>query len=292
MDRRHFLQTTTSLAAGGLAWMSAGCASESNSSSSSSASSSGTGTNQLSAIGVQLYTLRTLMEDDFEGTLRAVANIGYDEVEFAGYYERSPSEVRDLLDELGLAAPSTHVQLNALRDDLDSVIQTAQAVGHEYVVCPWLPESERGSIEGYRQLAQFFNDVGRDMQAAGLQFGYHNHDFEFETMDGQRPYDVLLQETDPEHVTMELDLYWIIEAGYEPLAYFEEYPGRFALSHVKDRTENGAMVAVGAGSIDFATIFAHHEQAGLQKYIVEHDNPEDPLASIRASYDYLSQLRF
>jgi sugar phosphate isomerase/epimerase len=279
--------------------MSAGCASESNSSSSPSgsssprgASSSGTGANQLSAIGVQLYTLRTLMEDDFEGTLRSVADIGYDEVEFAGYYERSPSEVRDLLDELGLAAPSTHVQLNVLRDDLDSVIQTAQAVGHEYVICPWLPQSERGSIEGYRELAQFFNNVGREMQAAGLQFGYHNHDFEFETMDGQRPYDVLLRETDPEHMTMELDLYWIVEAGYEPLAYFEEYPGRFALSHVKDRTENGAMVAVGAGSIDFATIFAHHEQAGLQKYIVEHDNPEDPLASIQASHDYLSQLRF
>lgn len=290
MDRRHFLQTTAGLAAGGLAWISAGCASDGNSSSSDAASSSGT--NQLSAIGVQLYTLRSLMEDDFEGTLRAVADIGYDEVEFAGYYGRSPDEVRGLLDELGLAAPSTHVQLGALRDDLDGVIQTAQAVGHEYVVCPWLPESERGSIEGYRQLAQLFNDVGRQLQAENLQFGYHNHAFEFETIDGQRPYDVLLEATNPAHVTMELDLYWIVEAGYDPLTYFEQYPDRFALSHVKDRTEDGAMVAVGEGAIDFTNIFAHSDQAGLQKYIVEHDNPEDPLASIRSSHEYLRQLQF
>ena len=293
MNRRHFLHTTAGLAAGSLAWMSAGCASDGSSpSSNASGAASSSGTNRLRAIGVQLYTLRSLMEDDFEGTLRAVADIGYDEVEFAGYYDRSPEEVRGLLDELGLAAPSTHVPLNALQDDLDRVIQTAQTIGHEYVVCPWLPEAERGSIAGYRAIAQRFNDVGREMQAANLQLGYHNHAFEFEMIDGQRPYDVLLDATDPAYVTMELDLYWIVEAGHDPLAYFERYPRRFALSHVKDRTEDGAMVAVGAGALDFANIFAHSDQAGLQKYVVEHDNPEDPLASIRSSYDYLSQFRF
>ena len=291
MNRRRFLQTTAGLAAGSLAWMSASRASNGNFSVSGAASSL-SGTNWLRAIGVQLYTLRSLMEDDFEGTLRSVADIGYDEVEFAGYYDRSPEEVRGLLDELGLAAPSTHVPLSALRDDLDGVIQTAQSVGHEYVVCPWLPDEERGSIEGYRQLAQLFNDVGRQLQAENLQFGYHNHAFEFEPIDGQRPYDVLLEATDPAHVTMELDLYWIVEAGHDPLTYFEQYPGRFGLSHVKDRTEDGAMVAVGEGAIDFATMFAHSDQAGLQKYIVEHDSPDDPLASIQASYEYLRQLRF
>jgi len=291
MDRRHFLHTTAGLAAGGLAWMSAGCASDADSSAGNAAASSG-GARTLPSIGVQLYTLRSLLADDFEGTMRTVADIGFDEVEFAGYYDRSPDEVRGLLDDLGLTAPSTHVQLGMLRDDLDSVIQTAQAVGHEYVICPWLNPSERGSIAGYRELATFFNEVGRQMQGAGLQFGYHNHDFEFETIDGERPYDVLLDATDPELVTMELDLYWTVEAGHDPLTYFEQYPGRFALSHVKDRTEDGAMVAVGEGAIDFASIFARSDQAGMQRYIVEHDNPEDPVASIRSSYAYLSQLQF
>lgn len=246
----------------------------------------------LDAIGVQLYTVRSLLSGDFEGTMRTVADIGFDEVEFAGYYGRSPSEVKGLLDELGLSAPSTHVQLGMLRDDLDGVIQTAQEIGHEYVICPWLPESERGPLEGYRKLAQFFNEVGGQLREAGLQFGYHNHAFEFETINGEQPYNVLLNATDPEHVTMELDLYWIVEAGYDPLTYFEQYPGRFALSHVKDRTDGGAMVAVGEGTIDFASIFARSDQAGLQRYIVEHDNPEDPIASIQSSYNYLSQLQF
>lgn len=290
MDRRRFLQTSTGLALGSLAWMSAGCASDADPTQTGAASS--TGATQLSTIGVQLYTVRSLMKDDFEGTLQSVADIGYDEVEFAGYYDRSPSEVKALLNEFGLAAPSTHVPLGPLRNDLDGVIKTAQAIGHEYVICPWLPEEERGSIAGYRELAQSFNEVGGQMQDAGLQFGYHNHDFEFESIDGTLPYDVLLKETDPQRVTMEFDLYWIVEAGYDPLAYFKEYPGRFALSHVKDRTSEGNMVAVGDGAIDFASIFAQSEQAGLQKYIVEHDNPEDPLASIRTSYTYLSQLQF
>lgn len=272
--------------------MSAGCASDSGSSAASNANTLSGGTRTLSAIGVQLYTVRSLLGDDFEGTMRTIADIGFDEVEFAGYYDRSPDEVRGLLDDLGLAAPSAHVQLGALRDDLDRVIQTAQAVGHEYVICPWLAPSERGSIAGYRELAAFFNEVGRQMQDADLQFGYHNHDFEFETIDGERPFDVLLNDTDPELVTMELDLYWTVEAGYDPLAYFEQYPGRFALSHVKDRTEDGAMVAVGEGAIDFASIFARSDQAGMERYIVEHDNPEDPIVSIRSSYEYLSQLQF
>lgn len=290
MDRRRFLQTSTGLALGSLAWMSAGCASDADSSSSGSTSS--TTMNQLSTIGVQLYTLRSLMKDDFEGTLQSVADIGYDEVEFAGYYERSPSEVKSLLDELGLAAPSTHIPLNQLRNNLDAVIETAQMIGHTYVICPWLSEEERSSLEHYRELAQFFNEVGGQIQEADLQFGYHNHDFEFESVDGQRPYDVLLKETDPERVTMEMDLYWIREAGYEPLTYFEQYPGRFQLCHVKDRVSDGGMAAVGEGTIDFATIFAHSDQAGLQKYIVEHDNPDAPLESIKTSYNYLKQLRF
>lgn len=294
MDRRAFLKASSGLALGSLAFAGVGCATDTDSSSSSAAAPDTTmrgGTRTLSAIGVQLYTVRSLMEDDFEGTLRQVADIGYREVEFAGYYGRSPDEVRGLLDELGLSAPAMHVPLNMLRGDLDSILQTAQAIGHEYVVCPWLPEAQR-TMGFYRELPSILNAIGQQCRDAGLQFGYHNHDFEFASMDGTVPYNLLLQETDPQLVGMELDLYWIRAAGYDPLTYFADYAGRFPLCHVKDRTADGEITAVGQGEIDFAAIFAQSEQAGLQHYFVEHDNPADPLASIQTSYAYLSQLEF
>ena len=141
-------------------------------------------------------------------------------------------------------------------------------------------------------MAELFNKVGEKCQEAGLQFGYHNHDFEFDSLDGQIPYDLLLQGTDPKLVQMELDIYWIKKAGKDPLAYFERYRGRFALCHVKDMTEAEEMVDVGEGEIDFAEIFSKSEEAGLKHYFVEHDHPEDPLKSIKTSFKYLKQLEF
>ncbi len=246
----------------------------------------------LDRIGVQLYTVRSLMQDDVKGTLQAVAEIGYDEVEFAGYFDHPPEEVRAILERLGLDAPAAHVSIDALRQDLAGTIGQARAAGHRYLVCPWLAPAERVSIAGYREHAAFFNQVGESCREAGLRFGYHNHDFEFETIDGQIPFDVLLDETDPGLVDFELDLFWITKGGEDPLRYFERYPGRFTLCHVKDMAAGGEMVDVGAGGIDFAAIFARAEQAGLRHFFVEHDSPPDPLASIAASHAHLEGLRF
>ena len=245
-------------------------------------------------LGVQLYTLRDIFPGDFVGVLEAVKRIGYDEVEFAGYHERDPQAVRAVLDDIGLTAPATHVPIDFLRDNLDGVLETANVVGHEYVVLPWLIEDQRpDSLDGYRRLAEELNGWGERAQTAGVQVAYHNHAFEFDRFGGDTPgYDAMLQEADPDLVDFEMDLYWVTEAGYDPVAYFERYPGRFPLFHVKDRTLTGEMTPVGAGDIDFARIFDHAEQAGLRHAFVEHDNPGDePLESIAASYAHLESLR-
>jgi sugar phosphate isomerase/epimerase len=244
------------------------------------------------AIGLQLYTVRNLMERDVEGTLAKVAEIGYREVEFAGYFGRDPKQLRATLDRLRLTAPSTHRSLDELRKDLTGELAAAQALGIQYVVCPFIPEQQR-TLADYRRFAGEFNRWGKACRERGLRFAYHNHDFEFKPTDGKIPYDLLLAETDPQTVEMELDLFWITNAGHDPLAYFERYRGRFPLWHVKDmRDLRGAqeMVAVGEGDVDFGRIFARAEQAGLTHFFVEHDNPADPLASVRTSYGTLQRL--
>ena len=286
MDRRDFLRTAGGLALGGLT-VALGCRpSESQSSQSQNASG---GTRRLERIGLQLYTVRTLMEQDVPRTLEQVAEIGYREVEFAGYYNYTPQELHQMLENLGLSAPATHVPYQALEENLEATLEAAQVLGHRYVVVPWLPPEQRQTLDDYRRWAERFNRWGEACKAAGVQFAYHNHDFEFARLDDQVPYDVLLAETDPELVKMELDLYWITYAGHDPLAYLQQHPERFPLCHVKDMTAERQMTDVGQGTIDFAKIFA---QAQFQHYFVEHDQPEDPLASIRRSYEYLSQLTF
>ncbi len=248
-------------------------------------------TRPLGPVGIQLYTLRSLMEANVPGTLEQVAAIGYREVEFAGYFGRSAAELRALLDGLGLVAPAAHVDLGAMRDRTDAVLADALELGHTYVVVPWLPEAERSSLDGYRRLGELFNRFGARCRAEGLTFAYHNQEYDFARMDGQRPYDVLLQETEPELVALELDLYWAIKGEADPLRYFAAHPGRFPLCHVKDMSASGDMVDVGDGAMDFAAILAASSQAGLRHYFVEHDTPDDPLATAARSYAHLSGLR-
>ena len=248
-------------------------------------------TRSIERIGVQLYTVRDLMAENFEETIESVAALGYKELEFAGYYDRNPEDIRALLERLDVTAPSGHIGIDALRNDLAGVIGTASAMGHAYIVCPYLDASER-TLEHYRAHAALFNEVGAACQEAGIQFAYHNHEFEFEAVDGVIPYDLLLAETDPELVQMELDLYWVVYANKEVAECFAQAPGRFPLCHVKDMGSDRSMVPVGEGIIDFAAIFAHQEHAGLQHYFVEHDHPEDSMQSIATSIAHVQSLTF
>ena len=248
----------------------------------------------LAHIGVQLYTVRQAMQRDLEQTIEQVAKIGYDQVEFAGYFGRSPKDIRALLDANGLTSPSAHwADMNSVRTPFAQVLEEATTIGHAQVICASLPRGDQ-SADGFRRVAAEFNKAGEEAAKAGVRFGYHNHDFEFRPLDGGGiGYDILLAETDPKLVTMEMDLYWISKAGRDPLEYFAKHPGRFGSVHVKDMDAGGGMVDVGAGQLPFAKWFAQEEQAGIQYYFVEHDNPgADPMGSITNSYRALKALDY
>lgn len=246
-------------------------------------------------IGVQLYTVRDQLQSNFEGTLERVAEIGYNEFEFAGYYDHSPAQVRSILDRLDVTAPSAHLGLNLFRGDLERLMGDAQVMGHQYLV---VPSANGRTAEGWRELATEFNRIGEVVRRAGMYFGYHNHAAEFEDLGGGvTAYDILLRETDPALVSMELDLYWAVRGGQEPVAMFAANPGRYRLFHVKDMTDRAgsqAMAPVGEGELDFASIFANAEQAGADHYFVEHDNAAESaggsIASIATSYRNLRNL--
>ena len=263
---------------------------------------------RIQRIGVQLYTVRDQMKADFAGTIAKVAQIGYKEVEFAGYFDHSPKEVRALLQKNGLTSPACHIQWDVLTDDkFPAEIESAKIIGQPYIVNPWVPEELRKTQDDWKRIAEKYNHIGEMSKKAGIQFAYHNHWFEFLSLEGKRPYDTLLAATDPNLVKMEMDLCWITVAGGDPVEYFNRYPGRFPLVHVKDMkklpkiSEAGGqdfgdslkdMTSVGSGIIDWKRIFAYSDKAGIKHYIVEHDKPEDPFQSIQESYTYLSKFRW
>jgi sugar phosphate isomerase/epimerase len=269
-------------------------------------------THPIDRVGLQLYTVRDLMKKDFEGTIAKVAQIGYKEVEFAGYYDRSPQAVRAILEKDGLTSPSTHVGYDIVEKKWSEALDAAHTIGHTFVVCPWIDAKQRKTPDGWKRAAELFNHAGEAAQKAGIQFAYHNHAFEFEpseALGGKLPYDFLLAETDPNLVKMEMDLCWITVGGQDPVKYFDRYPGRFPLVHVKDWTTKGPggndyggatgaskkpghMTDVGQGEIDFKRIFAQSGKAGIQHYFVENDEPKSAFEDIKISYDYLAKLKF
>ncbi len=239
-------------------------------------------------IGVQLYTLRSVMGDNLEGTLEALAEMGYTEVEFAGLWGRSAAEMRAIIDGFGLHAASSHHGLNEVRGDWNATLESAVTLGQKWVVVPSINGDDR-TLEGLKAVADEFSAAGEAAREMGLGFGYHNHAWEFEPLpDGTLPYDLLLERCDADVVKMQMDIFWAIHGGADPVQYFGAYPGRFTTVHVKGRTVDGGMVAVGQGVIDWAGIFARSEQAGIQHYFVEHDNPgADPMGNVRISFEAL-----
>ena len=254
---------------------------------------------RIEKIGLELYTVRDAIKKDFEGTLAKVAKIGYKEVELAGYFEHMtgwnppPKQARKILDSDGLAAPSTHVPYTALSpENWPKVIEASGILGHKYIVNPSIDRSLAKTADGWKRAAEAFNRAGAESLKSGIQLGYHNHVEEFKPIDGKLPYDILLTETDPKLLKMEMDLGWTHEAGVDPLTYFAKYPGRFPLVHVKDFTKDRQMVDVGKGEIDWKRIFEKADLGGIKHYFVEFDNPKSPFDSIEASYAYLEKLRF
>lgn len=247
-------------------------------------------------IGVQLYTVRQEMENDPMGTLKLIADIGYKSIEAAGYadgktYGFSGKELKSILNDLGLEFTSGHIRQNVFENSFDQAIEFMTEAGQEYAVFPWLAPDQRTSIDQFKGYAETLNRCAEKAQKAGITVCYHNHDFEFQTLEGQLPIDVLMNETDADLVKMELDLYWITKAGFDPIAFFQEHQGRVPLWHVKDmaNTPERGFAEVGTGTIDFKKIFEAKNASGMKCFFVEQDVSEHPMQSIQTSYTNLTE---
>jgi sugar phosphate isomerase/epimerase len=269
-------------------------------------------------MGLQLYTLFNVIDDDVQGTLKKVAAIGYKEIESAfskkgGYYGMKPREFRKTLKESGLSWKSHHVlgapfklpagaklptgpdgkqitipPMRNLKENRQELVDEAAEGGIPYLVCA---NSPMGTLDELRSSIEVLNKTGEACQKAGITLAYHNHDMEFQEVEDLIPYHLLLSQTSPETLKMELDLAWATKAGVDPVELFTQHPGRFPLWHVKDISKDLTTIEpVGNGSIDFKRIFAKAKAAGMKHFFVEHDMPADPFASITTSFNNLSKI--
>ncbi|WP_313436383.1 sugar phosphate isomerase/epimerase [Novosphingobium sp.] len=250
---------------------------------------------QIRSIGLQLYTVRELFSADPVATLEKVAKVGYREVEFGGggYDTMDHALLRKTMDRLGLKAPSIHVGYDALLDKFDASVAMAKTLGAETVVLPYMVDKYRNAAAWDAALVNI-NRFGEQLKAVGLGFAYHNHDFEFTVKpDGISLFDRLVKACNPALVKIELDLYWAIHAGQDPQALIRSLAGRIYAYHVKDMKADRSMTSVGAGTIDFASIFKLNGLAGVRHFYVENDQSPAPyLPDITKSFETLSTLGF
>ena len=251
--------------------------------------------------GIQLYSLRDYLAQDPKSVLAKVAKAGYQEVETYGYSPENhywglkPTEFKAVLAANGLTTPSGHYDLGAyLREgneaQLDTTIAAAKACGQQYVIIPYLDEKLRATPADFKALAAKFNKAGARCKSAGLRLGYHNHDFEFKSVEGTMLYDVLLKETDPSLVDFEMDIYWVVRAGQDPIKLMQVHPRRFPLWHIKDmdKAKPDLNTEIGSGSIDYRKIMAYASTAGLKHAIMEQENfAMDAYQSIAQSAAYM-----
>jgi len=257
-------------------------------------------------IGLQLYTLRESVAKDLPGVLSQIAKAGYSELEMFGlsaenkFFGYAVKETAELLKQNNLTSPSGHYMPekflfnNGNGDDVKNLCDVANQLGSSYLIIPWMSEEKRDTIDKYKALAERINKAGEMCKSANLQLAYHNHDFEFKDFNGQHGYDILLKNTDSNLVKMEMDIYWVVRAGYDPIALFKSNPGRFHLWHVKDmnKTDKTQNTEVGNGSIDFKAIFANAKLAGVKHYLVEQENNYVPdfFGSIASSNKAVKKL--
>lgn len=283
-DRRTFLANL------GLAALTAACGGRA--ASSLPVMEAPVGKRRLSRIGIQLYTLRRNAQPDLAGTLGQLAKIGYKEMEFAGYYGHAPAEVRSILDANGLTAPSTHVGIDVIEKTPDKLFSESKIVGHEWITVPSLPPGPKNAADDWKRIADQFNKAAAQVKSAGFRFAFHNHNAELKKVGNSTGLDVLIEATDPALVSYEMDIYWVVNGGGDPIAFLQRYPDRFKMLHVKDSMgpPDHKMTDVGAGVIDFGKIFA--AARGIEHYFVEHDQPTDAFVSAATSFGNLTKVEF
>lgn len=249
--------------------------------------------------GIQLYTVREVIEKEGIATvIKSLAELGYRKVETFGYgngqiFGMKPSAFKTLCSDHNISISSGHYLTGRSDESMKGTlvngwkqsIADAKTMGQDYMAIAWLHPSERETLDQYKELVDLLNTAGEQCHQAGMNFAYHNHAFEFDNFGEVKPYHLLLNETDNELVKMEMDLYWVVKAGYDPVEYFNDYPGRFPLWHVKDMDkETGEFTEVGNGKINFNEIFKARKKAGLEHYFVEQDTSSNPMKSVEISY--------
>lgn len=294
-DRRKFIKTTSYVAAGSLIAPALGC---------DRIAKTAEATQEVAEIvpeviakniGVQAYSVRDALGEDFAGTMKKLADIGYKYIEAYGLevdgklLGMDPADYRKVVEDLGMEMLATHCTYFTA-DQAEQMRDASLAAGVRYLIIPYLNDNMRSD---YEAIAQNLNQIGEKLQGSGLTFGYHNHDFEFfPTTDGRIPMEILIEGTQPELVTFEADLYWVTKGGADPMELINKYPGRFNLFHVKDANEALEQTTVGTGIVDFSTILKAQETSGWQYYFVEDERTDDPFGNLKGAFDYLNQADF
>jgi sugar phosphate isomerase/epimerase len=243
-----------------------------------------------SRIGIQLYTVRRLAQTDLPGTLAQIARIGYREVELAGYYNRTAAEFRALLNANALTAPSGHIAIDLIETNPAKTFDDARTVGHEWITVPSLPRGQRQTADDWKRVAAQFNSAAKKAKDAGFRFAFHNHNDIIRSQNGILPIDILMAETDPSLVFYQMDIYWAVSGGADPLALVKRFPGRFRMFHIKDGNPpytDPSQTDVGKGSIDFSHILA---TKGIEHWFVESDSAKDPIAFANNSFQFINRL--
>lgn len=287
----------------------------------------------LETIGVQLFSLPASLENDFKGTIAMLAALGFTEIELfgpypyssesgkkhweaispmlgfsgSGYFGHSESDVKRIFKEYGLKVPSIHTDLDTLENNMTDLGKARETIGFEYVVLPAIPDERRKTLDDYKKMAETFNSIGKQAKDVGLKFAYHNHGYGLSEVGGIIPLQLILDHTDPELVFFEMDLFWTISGKADPIAYFEKYPNRYRMMHVKDMKENKTfsgdggdasqwiplfsnMTSAGSGVVDLKTIIPTAKKYGVKHFFVEQDMVTDPQIALKNSIDYLKTL--
>ena len=250
-------------------------------------------------MGLQLYTLRDTIGKDPKGVLDKVATFGYKELETYGYdsgkiFGLDFNEFCKYVNGLGMKVTSGHYGLDKIKGDtwqraVDDAIKNDQ----KYMVVPYIDESQRKSMDDYKRICDDLNAAGEVCNKNGVRFGYHNHAFEFDTVDGQIPFDYMLKALDAKNVGIEMDIFWVVNAGRDPIKYFTDYPGRFEQWHVKDmdKTDKNKNADIGTGSIDYKPIFKKAKLSGMKHWYVEQETyPGEPIKSVEESAKFLKKM--
>jgi sugar phosphate isomerase/epimerase len=281
MKRREFL-STTAMAVGGAAVL---------------GDSWAQGKGKGKPIGLQLYTLRQVINKDVKGTIKQLTDWGYREFETYGYnngklFGMTSKEFNDYVKSLGARVVSGHYGIDVVRSGWDQAVADAKAAGQDYMCLPWIAEADR-TMDGYKRIIDETNKAAEVAKKSGIRMGYHNHAFEFEKVGDKTGFEHLLAGLDPKLVGFELDIYWVVRAGQDPIQLMNKYPGRFEQWHVKDMDKNAPdnNADVGTGTIDWKAIFAQAKKSGMKHYYIEQESyPVDPMTSAKNSIDFLKTI--